>query len=434
MDKRLRARHRQLVREHCHVLNQAATSLSALPGTARPFASTLAMHRFLNNDSTTLPALIEPVQEQIRNALATTRGPVALIVHDWSGIHYHDTGRKTDLYQRSHKHDTGYELATALVVESHCGRPLGPMELRVRTADGVLSTRPDKTPAPPGRVDELLDVMGASRDWRLDRPCVHVIDREADSVDHYRQWSRQGHAFVVRADNDRVVKWNDQDVKLAKFVTRPGLAWKSVTDTDGRVSEVVVNGVKGALWVCEVAVVLDRPAKKRVNGRRIDVYGEALSLRLVVTWVLSESGEVLAEWFLFTNADARFDAATIGQWYAWRWRVETYFKLLKSAGMNAERWEQHSGEAVAKRLVIASTACLTVWCLQQETGAEAAEARRVLVRLSGRQMKYKAESTAPALLAGLEKLLAVLDVLTDYDIDEIRTLVKRVLPNLFDSG
>jgi hypothetical protein len=434
MDKRLQARHRQLVQEHCHVLNSAATSLSTLPGTARPFASTLGMHRFLNNDSTTLPTLIEPAQEQIRDALALTRGPVALVVHDWSGIHYHDTKRKTDLYQRSHKHDTGYELAAALILESQTGRPLGPMELRLRNAQGVLSTRPDKTPAPAGRVDELLGVMEASRDWSLDRPRVHVIDREADSVDHYRQWSRQGHTFVVRADNDRVVKWNDSDVKLAELVKTPGLSWKSVTNADGQATEVIVDGVKGTLWVCEVAVVLDRPAKKRVNGRRIDVPGEALPLRLVITWVLGESGEILAEWFLFTNAEAPFDAATIGQWYAWRWRVETYFKLLKSAGMNAERWEQHSGEAVAKRLVIASTACLTVWCLQQEPGEEAAEVRRVLVRLSGRQMKYEVESTAPALLAGLEKLLAVLDILVEYDIQEIRTLVKRVLPRLFNSG
>jgi hypothetical protein len=434
MDKRLQARHRQLVQEHCHVLNRAATSLSTLPGTAQPFASTLGMHRFLNNDSVTLAALIEPVQDGVRDAFTKTGASVALVVHDWSGIHYHDTKRKKDLYQRSHKHDTGYELATALVLESNSGQPLGPMELRLRTANGVLSTRADKTQAPAGRVDELLDVMEASKAWGLNRPQVHVIDREADSVDHYRQWSRQGHTFVVRADNDRVVKWNDRDGKLLELVKGPGLAWKPVNNAKGQATQVTVEGVKGTLWVCEVAVILDRPAKKRVNGRRIDVPGEALPLRLVITWVLGEAGEILAEWFLFTNADAKFDAATIGQWYAWRWRVESYFKLLKSAGMNAEGWEQHSGEAVAKRLVIASTACVTVWCLQQEPGQEAAETRRVLVRLSGRQMKYKVESTASALLAGLEKLLAVLDVLTDYDIEEIRTLVKRVLPNLFNSG
>jgi hypothetical protein len=392
------------------------------------------MHRFLANDAVTLAALIEPVQTGIRLALAKTSGPVGLVVHDWSGIHYHDTGRKKDLYQRSHKHDTGYELAAALVLESATGRPLGPMELRLRTAHALFSTRAEPTPAPAGRVDELLDVLEASDRWDLDRPLVHVVDREADSVDHYRQWSRNGHTFLVRADDDRVVRWNDRDVKLCEMATTPGLAWTPARDDQGRARTVTIKGVVGALWVCEVAVVLDRPAKKRVGGRRIDVPGEALPLRLVITWVLGTDGEVLAEWYLFSNADAKFDHATLGQWYAWRWGVESYFKLLKSAGMNAEGWEQHSGEAVAKRLVIASTACLTVWCLQQEAGEDAAEVRRMLVRLSGRQMKYKVESTASALLAGLEKLLAVLDVLADYDLDEIRTLAKRALPNLFDSG
>jgi hypothetical protein len=416
------------------VLNQAATSLSALPGTVQPFASTLGMHRFLNNDTVTLPALIEPVQADVRCAFTTTRGPVALVVHDWSGIHYHDTGRKPDLYQRSHKHDTGYELAAALVLESQTGRPLGPMELRLRTADAVLSTRHTPTRMFAGRVDELLDVMDAAKDWGLERPLVHVVDREADSADHYRQWSANGHTFLVRADDDRVVKFNGRDVKLSELVRDPGRAWEPVLDAEGRARAVMVGGAEGSLWACEVAVVLDRPGKKRVGGRRVDVPGEPLPLRLVITWVLGSDGEVLAEWFLFTNAGAQFACAVVGQWYAWRWGVESYFKLLKSAGMNAEGWEQHSGEAVAKRLVIASTACLSVWCLQREPGEEAAEVRRVLVRLSGRQMKYRVESTAPALLAGLEKLLAVFDVLANYDIDEIRRLAKQVLPNLFDSG
>lgn len=416
------------------MLNRAATSLSALPGTAQPFASTLGLHRFLKNKATTLPTLIEPVQADVRHALARTRGPVALVVHDWSGIHYHDVGRKKDLYRRSHKHDTGYELGTALVLESDTGRPLGPMELRVRTAHEVLSTRSTPTRAPAGRVDELLDVMDASGAWDLDRPRVHVIDREADSVDHYRQWSRQNHTFLVRADDDRVVRWSGDEVKLSAMVTGPGLAWESVADDEGAPVAVTVDGKRGTLWACEAAVVLDRPGKKRVKGRRIDVPGEPLPLRVVLTWVLDETGAVLAEWFLFTSAAPAFDAVTIGRWYAWRWGVESYFKLLKSAGMNAEHWEQHTGAAVAKRLVIASTACLTVWCLQQEPGDEAADVRRVLVRLSGRQMKWGVASTGSALLGGLEKLLAVLDLMASYDLDELRALVRRVLPSLFDPG
>jgi hypothetical protein len=49
-------------------------------------------------------------------------------------------------------------------------------------------------------------------------------------------------------------------------------------------------------------------------------------------------------------------------------------------------------------------------------------------------MKHKVESTSPALFAGLEKLLAVLDPIENDDLSEVRGLVKRVLPNRFDSG
>lgn len=415
------------------MLTGAASALSTLPGTATPFASTLAMCRFLANPAVTLPALIEPAQDDIRAALARSPGPVALVVHDWSSLHFHDAGRKKDLRQRTHAYDTGYELAAALVLDSHTGRPLGPMELRLRTADGVLSTRPTATAAPPGHVDEVLDAMAASAAWGLDRPRVHVIDREADSVDHYRRWAAAGHTFLVRADDDRVVKWSGAAVRLSELATRPGLDWRPVRGADGPTT-VTVGGRTGALWVCEAAVVLDRPGRKRVDGRRVDVRGEPLPLRLVMTWVLADDGELLAEWYLFTNAGAAFDAAAVGRWYSWRWWVESYFKLLKSAGQKVEQWEQHGGLAVAKRLVLASTACLTVWCLQREPGPAAAEVRRVLVVLSGRQMGHGVESTASALSGGLGKLLAVLDLLAEYDLTDLRRLVAHVLPNLFDSG
>ncbi len=86
------------------------------------------------------------------------------------------------------------------------------------------------------------------------------------------------------------------------------------------------------------------------------------------------------------------------------------------------------------RLCIASMACLTVWHLQRDTTEDASQLRKWLVRLSGRQMKHKVESTAPALLAGLEKLLAIDDLLKNEDLEDILSLARRVLPALFSSG
>jgi hypothetical protein len=72
-----------LVKEHSHSVNAAAAGLTALPATAKPFAATKAMHRLLKHEDTPLHALIEPVHEAIRGALAGSDAAVALAVHDW---------------------------------------------------------------------------------------------------------------------------------------------------------------------------------------------------------------------------------------------------------------------------------------------------------------------------------------------------------------
>ena len=59
------------------------------------------------------------------------------------------------------------------------------------------------------------------------------------------------------------------------------------------------------------------------------------------------------------------------------------------------------------------------------TGEAAQRLRKILVRLSGRQMKVGVEATAPALLAGLEKLLAIDDLLQTEDLPEILALARQ---------
>jgi hypothetical protein len=434
MDDRLQGRFRQLVSEHTHTVNATVTGLSALPSTAKPFASVLAMSRFLNNENATLPALIEPAQDAVRLALAASTASVALLVHDWCMFAFHTHTSKRDRYQRSHGKDFGYELGTALVVDAAAGRPLGPMEFRLRTANGMLSTRPGGAELPPGHIDELLDAMRDSRRWKLARPLVHVIDREADSVGHYRAWHIAGHKFVVRADATRWVTWQGQTVKLSEVATALRLQFQDVLDESGHPRIVKTQSGAGRIQVVETTVVLDRPAKTRIGDKRVEVPGPPLPLRLILSRVVDDLGVVRAEWLLFTNVRAEFDAATVAQWYYFRWQIESYQKLLKSAGMNAEEWEQESGEAFAKRLVVASMACLTVWHLRKDDSEDATRLKIILVRLSGRQMKWGVKDTAPSLLAGLEKLLAVVDVLSTHSLDDILALARRVLPTLFRSG
>jgi hypothetical protein len=121
-------------------------------------------------------------------------------------------------------------------------------------------------------------------------------------------------------------------------------------------------------------------------------------------------------------------AERVALWYYWRWRVESYFKLLKGAGLHLERWQQETALAVAKRLLVASMACVVVWQVARSQAPEAAEVRRLLVRLSGRQMKWGVEFTEPALLSGLWVLLALVKVLGHHDLGDLLRQAQAALP------
>ena len=52
----------------------------------------------------------------------------------------------------------------------------------------------------------------------------------------------------------------------------------------------------------------------------------------MIVHVRDEQGPLLAEWFLLTNVPIEVPAETIALWYYWRWRIESFHKLLKSGG------------------------------------------------------------------------------------------------------
>jgi len=67
------------------------------------------MSRFLSHDDIPFHALLEPAQDAVRAALATSPSPVALVVHDWCQFQFHTHTSKRDRVQRSHGTDRGYE-------------------------------------------------------------------------------------------------------------------------------------------------------------------------------------------------------------------------------------------------------------------------------------------------------------------------------------
>jgi Transposase DDE domain len=420
LEKRLKSRYLMLVQAHMHSVSKLAAGVASLPSVSSAFAATQAAWRFLNNIRVTLPALIEPLHAVGRDRLATIEAPFALLVHDWSKLSFAYAASKRDLTQLTHATDIGYELTTALLVSGDNGNPLAPMEMHLKTADGVLSTR-RRAPKDMPHADQVLPTMRAAKTWGLSKPLVHVIDREADSVDHYRRWDAAGHRFLVRGDDRRVI-WEKEGGLLSEI-----RAELNARQAFHLIQAVSYHDSTAQLWVAETSVTLHRPAKKNVKGRKFEKAGRPLTLRYVVVQLRDDEGRVLAEWMLLSNVPAAWaTAAKLAFCYYWRWRIESYFKLLKSHGQQLEHWQQETGPAIARRLLVASMACLVVWQLQAEDSPEAAELRDTLIRLSGRQTKRKRPHTAPALLAGLWVLVSMLALLEHCDLDHLKTLAAQI--------
>jgi hypothetical protein len=419
LEVRLQKRYLIMVQSHLRSAPELAAGVASLPSASKAFSATQATWRFLSNERVELLALVEPLREVGRSRAKELESRFALLVHDWCKLSF--TFAKDDMAQLTHETDVGYELTTALLVSADDGSPLAPMEMHLKTANGVLSTR-DPAPADVSHLEQVLPTMEASGGWKLEKSLLHVIDREADSVDHLRQWDAAGFKYLIRADDRRVrVEWYGKSILLSEIreLLTQRKEFSKVTD------DASYHGRPAQLWVAETNVILYRPAKKNVAGKRFQRAGRRLTLRYIVVQLRDQNGRVLAEWMLLTNAPRRVHAERLARCYYWRWRIESYFKLLKSHGQQLEQWQQESGPAIARRLLVASMACVVVWQLQADDSPEAVQLKEIVIRLSGRQMKRNRPHTAPALLAGLWVLLSMLELLEHYDLDELRRLAAQ---------
>lgn len=414
-----------MVEGHLAPPHRLASGMRPATSDASTWAAAQGAYRFLHNPRITLRALAEPLVDEARRGATEACDRFVLAVHDWSLIRFRRHHAKLDrqtIGSRAWKE--GYELHACLAVSDREGRPLAPVAMSLHADDGAHCTRSCEVRPILSVLDELDSVMTFVESQSFGKPIMHVIDAEADSAAHYRLWSETpGRLFLVRAD-DRLLPWEGCEQTCSAI--RETLVAR---DAFSKSRTVTWHDETAEQWVAEAPVLLTRPGQQnRADGSRRRIAGPPLALRLILAEVRSPDGETLATWRLLTNAPTEADAATIALWYYWRWRIESYFKLLKSAGFQLEQWQQETAAAVAKRLLVASMACVLVWQLARDETPEAVETRRVLIRLSGRQMRRSKPFTEPALLAGLWTLLHVQYVRSSFSDDELQRYATRALP------
>jgi hypothetical protein len=275
-------------------------------------------------------------------------------------------------------------------------------------------------------LDELSSRIAWIESQKLPKTLVHIIDREADSVGHMRQWSAGGSQWLVRGRNKLKVRFGQLDMPIAKVAEQ--LDFKAVRP-------VKHKGKLCTQWIAGTTVVMtrDSQAKHEKNSKEPSkhVAGEHLNLRLVVSKITDATGKLVAQCYLLSNVDASVDDAQIALWYYWRWAIESFFKLLKGAGHQLESWEQTTARATFNRLIIATQASVMAWGLLHSQTPKTLETSAFLVRLSGRQMKRTKPITFPALLDGLFKLFTMLEMLEHYSVAQLKEFAETAKQHLY---
>ena len=419
LEARLQSRYQQLVQQHSAPVDPLASGLRALPNGTSSFAATQAAWRFFANPKVSLQCLVAPLQEHTRQVTAWRRreflaSAFVLVAHDWSWMDYNGHPSKPDRRAHSHKHAQGYELLSALALCPTSGAPIAPLNLDLDCADGVHTSRTQNLqPSAESHQEALRHQVAYVEGLELGALCVPIVDREADTVANYRAFAQAEPLCVIRGHDNSYVEYPGHPVQLRR---RPPLLEFVYS------RRVLYHGQNAHQFVAEARVTLTRPSIRVRQGQREVIPGPPVTLRMVICQVRNAAGQVLSCWYLYTNVPETVPTETIALWYYYRWRIECFHKLLKSAGWQVEDWQQESALAIAKRLAVVAMATALVWLIQYSTAPEAEPLRRELVALSGRQMKKRCPVTAPALLAGLWTLLSALELLERYTPEQLQVL------------
>lgn len=284
LSENLRAAYRTSARGFGKTNSRCAAGPGATAGgrPAATFAQTL--WRFCDNDRVEFPASIAPLVQRVRDD-APTAG-VWLAVHDWSIRAFGSHPSKRDRRRLTRDAEVGYGLATVLIVRGTDGAAVAPVSMRLTTAAAVLGTDAAIAAGTP-HVDQVRGLMDVVAGLRSGAPVVHGIDREADSVGHWRDWHAAGLHAVVRTDG--------REARLSAVTD-------AVPPTDAGAASC--RGRPARRFVGEAAVVLHRPTERWAGGRQRAIAGDPLAVRMVVAELRDGSGRVLARWLLPTNVPA----------------------------------------------------------------------------------------------------------------------------------
>jgi hypothetical protein len=358
-DVRLEKRFRTLVER----LSEG--SGESIPIACQDWAGTKAAYRFLSNERVSKEEILAGHFQATRDRFQATSGTV-LVLHDTTELSFRRenkqaigvtklsyTGKDKDDRPRLHT-ICGILLHSSLVVTLE-GLPLGMAALKAWTRKKFKGCNALKKKINPTRVPletkesvRWIENLRASTTLLNDPGrCVHVGDRESDLYELFCEAQSLGTHFLVRACVDRLTE--DGTCTIAEEMSEVRVK---------RLHRIEVRNVKGD----------PSEAILEIRHRRIRVLPPigkrkrcpALTLTVIHA---TERGTPHArqriDWKLITDLPVCSPSQAIEKltWYASRWKIETFHKILKS-GCKAEDSKLRTADRLFRLIAVF---CLLSW-------------------------------------------------------------------------
>jgi hypothetical protein len=337
----------------------------SIPFACQDWANTKAAYRFFSNDRVSEEDILAGHFNSTRDRFAETEGPI-LVLQDTTEFSYERenperigsitkaNSGKDRLGRVRHHTVCGILMHSSLAVTPE-GLPLGLAAIKFWTRKKFKGTNALKKKINPTRIpieekESIRWIDNLKQSTALfnepDR-CVHIGDRESDIYELFCAANDVGTHFIARTCVDRLA--GDGEHTIAdemQEVEVKGLHRIKVTDNKGEESEAVLE----------------------IKYRRIRVLppigkkGRYPELMLTVIHA-QERGEPTnreaIDWKLITDLPVRSrqDAIEKLEWYAMRWKIEIFHKILKS-GCKAEDAKLQTAQRLTNLI---SVFCILSW-------------------------------------------------------------------------
>lgn len=334
----------------------------SIPWACQDWTATKAAYRFFSNSRVGEEQILASHFQATRQRIQRSQEPV-LIVHDTTEFSYRRkdmeavgvvskrTVSKDSLGQSKYFTTCGICLHSSLAVTLK-GLPLGLTAVKFWNRKSFKSPeRKRKAKRAPVEQKESLrwleNLRASTALLRQPERLVHVGDRESDIFDLFAVARQLGTHFLVRTRGDRLADGGPETVTEAiEGTVRRGLYRIAVRNRKGEESEAVLE-----IRYRRLRIQTAQAKKKRYPEMTVTVI-EARERQ-------QPADRDRIDWKLMTDLEvkSRRQAVEKVQWYALRWKIEVFHKILKS-GCGAEQLRLRTAPRLMNLLAVF---CILSW-------------------------------------------------------------------------